>query len=400
VPPPELSRALGRSSATSLRLHTAPPRLGESISSALDRAGSLWSLSRQTLIHEITGMSPGNFGDPDWIPDLRARRSLAAALNVTATHLAHFAAASGRTSLLMAPPARHAYCPLCFAQDRSGGKLPGFQLDWGRFWLTHCRVHLTPLFDWKATGRLGDRWMPPKWLVGKSSFRPDPRFWLNRHLKWARWYAQIGPHHGEAYEQWKALLMFETALYCTGIGGPKGLPDETGRSYEEILSQLMTLLLAKPQNRQHPLPAFKLDPQFCDQDVFHLPASELAHQRTLITTSSLRSKLPSIAGRRALILLVANVLGAVDHPLRFTYVRPSPAPGSKAWPGILLSLIRSRDRGTEILAKADAYRQAATSSGWLRTAATGSAVNLRATDMVEHENGPSDIVRLDRDKVK
>lgn len=360
MPPTKLGRAPRRSSAASLRLHTEPPRLGESISSTLDRAGSLWNRSRQAMVHEITGMSLGKFGDPDWIPDARARRSLASALNVSADHLAKFAAASGRTSLLMSPAIRHAYCPLCFERHRSDHELPGFQLDWGRLWLTHCRVHLTPLFDWKATGRQGDRQMPPEWFMGRSSFRAAPRLWLNRHLKQARWYARIDPHRGEAYEQWKALLKFETALYCMGIGNPKEPPDEVGLTYEEVLSQLATLLLAKPWNREHPLPAFKLDPQFCDKDVFHLPAFELASRHA---TSSLRSRLSFIAGRRALILFVANVLGAVDHPLRFTYVRPSPSPGSRVWFDILLSLIRNRERGMEILAKADAYRQAATSSG-------------------------------------
>lgn len=379
-------KALGQSSSPLLQLRTAPPRLGESISSVLDRAGSLWNLSRSPLIREITGMSPGDFGDPDWIPNAQARCSLALALNVTSNHLAQFAAAPGRTSLLMAPPARHAYCPLCFACDRSTGKVPGFQLDWGRFWLTHCRIHLTPLFDWRATGPGGERWLPPEWLVGKSSFRPAPRSWLKHHLKRARWYARIGPRHGEVYEQWKALLMFETALYCTGIGGPKGSPCEEDQPYEEILSQLMTLFLIKPRNLRHPLPALKLDPQFYDPDVFDLPASMLAPHHTLTTISSLRSKLSSIAERRALILLVANVIGAVDHPLCFTYVRPSPSPGSEAWSDILLSLIRNRDRAAKILAKVDAYRQPATSSGWLRAAVTRSTVNVRAGDVVKPEN--------------
>lgn len=363
VPITELSEAPRLLPVTSVRLHCGPPRFGESISSILDRAGNLWNLPRQTLIHEITGMSPGNFGDPDGIPDARAGQSLAVALNVGADHLAQFAAVSSRSSLLVAPAIRHAYCPLCIEQDQACGSLPGFQLDWGRFWLTHCRVHLTPLFDWKTTGRLGDRRMPAEWSAGNTSFRPTSRSWLNRHLRRAQWYAQIGPHHGEVYEQWKALLMFETALYCMDIGGPKGPPDGTGQSYEEILSQLMALFLAKPQNRLHPLPVFKLDPQFCDPDVFHLPAS----LRTPMTTRALRSNLPYVAGRRALILLVANVLGAVDHPLRFAYVRPSPSPGSKAWFEILLSLVRNQARGIEVLARADAYRHASVRSGGFRS---------------------------------
>lgn len=380
-----LNKALGQSSNLPLQLRTVPPRLGESLSSVLDRAGSLWSLSRSQLIREVTGMSPGEFGDPDGIPNAQARRSLASALNVTSNHLAQFAAARDRTALLMAPPARHAYCPLCFARDRFAGRAPGFQLDWGRFWLTHCRIHLTPLFDWKATGPSGERWLPPEWLLDES-FRPAPRSWLNRNLKWARWYARIGPRHGEAYEQWKALLMFETALYCTDIGGPKGPPYGGSRPYEEILSRVMTLFLTKPRNLRRSLPVFKLDPQFCDKDVFRLRKSLLPASHPMTSTSSLRSRLSSIAGRRALILLVANVFGTADHPLRFTYVRPSPSPGSKAWSDILLSLVRNEIRGEKILADADAYRQPATSSGWLRAAVTRSAVNLRAADMVKHEN--------------
>lgn len=386
MPSTNLNKAIRQSSNPSLQLRTAPPRLGESISSVLDRACSLWNLSRSSLIREITGMSPGDFGDPDGIPNVQALCSLASALNVKSSHLAQFAAAPGRTSLLMAPPARHAYCPLCFARDRSAERLPGFQLDWGRFWLTHCRIHLTPLFDWKVIGPAGERWLPPEWLVGDSSFRPAPQSWLNRNLKWARWYARIGPRHGEAYEQWKALLMFETALYCTGIGGPKGPPYEESRSYEEILSQVMTLFLTKPRNLRRSLPVFKLDPQFCDQGAFRLDRSMLVSRHPLTTVSSLRIRLSSIAARRALILLVANVLGATDHPLRFTYVRPSPSPGSKVWSDILLSLIRNEVRGKMILAKADAYRQPATSSGWLRVAVTRSTVNVRADDVVRPEN--------------
>ncbi len=301
MPLTNLNKTHGRSSNLSLRLHTAPPRLGESISSVLDRAGGLWNLSRSSLIREITGMSPGDIGDPDGISDVQARRSLASALNVTSSHLAQFAADPNRTSLLMAPTTRHAYCPLCFARDRSAGMLPAFQLDWGRFWLTHCRIHLTPLFDWKATGTTGERRLPPEWLVGESSFRPAPRSWLHGDLKRARWYARVGPRHGEAYEQWKALLMFETALYCTGVGGPKGPPYGGNQQYEEILSQVMALFVVTPRNLRRSLPVFKLDPQFCDEDVFRLRKSMLVARHPLKNTSSLRTRLSSIAARRALI---------------------------------------------------------------------------------------------------
>lgn len=161
-----------------------------------------------TQYREVAGMRLGEFGDPV----LHVRRTLASALGIPIRRLMKLTVAPERLGVLMSPLIRHAYCPLCFEEDLLEGRVPSFRLDWGRLWLTHCRTHFTPLFNWEATSHLGDRRIPHTCFLHQP-LRDAQRPWLNSHLRRARRYARVDWMRDEAYQPWRILLPSKTRCF-------------------------------------------------------------------------------------------------------------------------------------------------------------------------------------------
>lgn len=337
-----------------LRWRIDPPHPGESLSSCLDRAAGLWDVSRQALIHEVAGMHLGEFGDPDGIPNHRVRRSLASALGISARHLMLLAVKPQRLSVLMAPLVRHAYCPLCFEEDLLNGRVPSFRLDWGRLWLTHCRTHFTPLFNWEATSHLAGRQIPLTCFTHQP-LRNAQKTWLNSHLRRARKYAQIDWMRDEAFRPWRTLLAFENSLFHERVGDPMHRPGNDGLRHEEILLEVMALLLAKPS---HPRmsPIRYLYPDFHDLHVLQRPMMQLKSRPASIAAGDLRHRLRSVVHRRLLILLTAHILGASNVHLRLASVKLRPPMDSASYQGLLISLTRDKDRTGAVLGRLNAWR--------------------------------------------
>lgn len=338
-----------------LRWRIDPPYPGESLSSCLDRASSLWNVSRQALIHDSTGMRLGEFGDPDGVPILNTRHVLASALGISTRRLTQFTVVPDRTLVLMAPIIRHAYCPLCFEEDLLNSRVPSFRLDWGRLWLTHCRTHFTPLFNWEATSHLGDRRIPHVCFMHRP-LRDAESTWLNSHLRRARRYARVDWMHDEAYRPWRTLLAFENSLFHANVGDPMHRPSSDGLQHEEILLEVMALLLAKP-NQPRMSPIRYLYPDFHDPHVLHYPVEQLKSCPTSTAASNLRHRLKSVANRRLLILLTAHILGASNVHLRLARLKRRTPPDSMAYQALLISLIRDKARTEMVLEQLNTWRR-------------------------------------------
>lgn len=337
-----------------MRWRIDPPYPGESLSSCLDRACGLWNLSRQALIHEMAGMRLGEFGDPDGVRDLRVGRTLATALGISVRCLMPFAVAPERLSVLMAPLIRHAYCPLCFEEDLLNGRVPSFRLDWGRLWLTHCRSHFTPLFNWEATSHLGGRQIPHTCFT-RRPLRDAQITWLNSHLRRARRYAQVDWMRDEAYRPWRTLLAFENSLFHANVGDPMHRPGNEGLQHEEILLDVMALLLAKP-NQPRTSPIRCLYPDFHDPHVLQHPSMQLKSCPASMATGKLRHRLRSVVHRRLLILLTAHILGASKVHLRLASVKLRPPIDSAAYQTLLINLTRDKARTEAVLERLNTWR--------------------------------------------
>jgi len=347
IQPPKLSETL-------LRWRIDPPYPGESLSSCIDRAGGLWNLSRQDLIHEIAGIHLGEFGDPDGVPAPVTRRTVAYALGISVLRLRPLLVAPERLSVLVAPLVRHAYCPLCFEEDLLEGKVPSFRLDWGRLWLTHCRTHFTPLFDWEATGQLGSRQIPHTFFMHRP-VRYARRTWLNSHIRKAHQYARVDWMRDEAYRPWRTLLVFENSLFHAGVGDPMSLPDTEGLQHEKILLDVMALLLAMP-NQPRTSPIRYLYPDFHDPHVLYHPNRQLMSCPASVAAGDLRHRLRSVVHRRMLIFLTAHILGASNVYLRLASVKRRAPMDSEAYQALLISLTRDHSRTEAVLDRLNAWR--------------------------------------------
>lgn len=205
-----------------LRPRLAPQTLmpGESISSLVDRQAQIWGVRRWDLLNQVGSIdgwlarkdldacSKGDF------LDIYARDTGIGRQELDASR-------AQRPAPLMRPSWRHAYCPICFSEDASAGHTPYFRLEWARIFLTHCRTHGCPLFDWFRISWDGERKLPHEWYVGKGPEAPVmPQF--EKDLALARAYA-CGDHPRAAGSMrlWETLKRFEEQLFEADIGAPQ-----------------------------------------------------------------------------------------------------------------------------------------------------------------------------------
>jgi len=352
---PTINSLLQRKHWVPLRWRIDPPYPGESLSSCLDRACGLWNVSREALIYEMAGMRLGEFGDPDGFPEPRVGVAFASALSISVRHLTPLAVPPNRLSVLMAPLIRHAYCPLCFEEDLIQGRVPSFRLDWARLWLTHCRTHFTPLFNWEATSHLGGRQIPDTCFTYRPLLDAQMQ-WLIGHLRRARKYARVDWMRDESYRPWRTLLAFENSLFHAHVGDPMYQPETDGLHHEKILLDVMTLLLAKPyRNRASPIRY--LYPHFHDPHVLHHPGRLLESCPASTAACDLRHRLRSVVHRRLLILLTAHILGASNVHLRLASVKLRTPINSDAYQALLVSLTPEKARTETVLEQLNTWRR-------------------------------------------
>lgn len=189
-------------SSRQLKLRIDPSYPGESLSSCVDRAASLWSISRTELLRQLGDSN--SLADLDLRP-LNVRENLARALGVEVDGIESATAAPGRHDSLVAKTLRSAYCPLCFSEDRTAGRNPYFRLCWAMLWVTHCSVHGTPLFEWMDIAYGGQRRLPHAFFLPAEDLSVSP--WISVHLREAEHWQQM--EHDEAGSLWRALRRVE-----------------------------------------------------------------------------------------------------------------------------------------------------------------------------------------------
>jgi len=141
-----------------MRLILSRPPSDETISSIVDRACSLYNLSRAALIEELC---PGlrirlSDIDLDVSPPPAIVAKLAEALEMDPMQLESLRL--GTPAWRLIPKARIACCPKCLTEDVRTGRDPYFRADWSWCFMTHCTKHKCPLEVWShITERLGER---------------------------------------------------------------------------------------------------------------------------------------------------------------------------------------------------------------------------------------------------
>lgn len=331
------------------QLRIGSPQPGESLSSCLDRAASLWGLPRKTLIFELTQLRPGAFGDPDVFQCATSREAVAAAMGVSTDVIARHAASPSRVSALMTPAQRVAYCPLCFQEDLDAGLVPYFRLDWSRFFLTHCLVHRTPLFDWQALSLASDRRLPHAFYMGTFAFEVDLP-WFAGDLERATKYASgEWPETSRSKELWRGLVQFETSLMDEGLGDPRGTPDEQGLSREVTIYNLMSLMMCMELNGHTTSAAARIRLAFDDAEVIGFTTRRYDSWASAMKHLKLQSSLKWLVCRRVALILAAQTLDELDAPLWLATGDLAPRGSSDAWLQQLKSTIPVRNRANRAI---------------------------------------------------
>jgi hypothetical protein len=331
-----------QSHGLALRLRTSAPSSDESLSSILDRAASLWCISRNGLLRQL--------GHASAVEDLDAMESpllldsMAAALGMKSSALSLMVVPQHRLDVLIDHRFRNAYCPLCFEGDWKSGRTPYFRLDWGRLWATHCSVHRAPLFEWVAISPLGQRCLPHACHLPYTGPASLP-IWISCHIKEALlWQHAIGEDHG-THDLWRALVEVEEAWWREGIGDPLRVASTTALRREGVLGRLAVLFLA---NRNPAQPRMAETILFPRHQYEVLGYNRRRQRQTLRrpkwretighpSCGEFRRLLPSIQARRAVLMLTAHTLGQLDADLRFETGAQMPPGGSKAWASHIMS---------------------------------------------------------------
>jgi hypothetical protein len=328
--------------ATQLRIGL--PQTGESISSCLDRAASLWNLPRQALVFELTHLGRGAFGDPDVCRGTLSRESLAASMGASSDVIAHHAANPSRVDVLMSSAQRNAYCPLCFRDDLDAGLIPYFRLDWARFFLTHCPIHRSPLFDWEALSTVNDRRLPHAFYMGTSAHEVDLPWFASALERAAKYASGEWPEASRSKELWRGLVQFETSLMDEGLGDPRITPDEQGLRREVTVYNLMSLMMCMDLNSPNTSAAAQIRLAFDDSEVIGFTIRRYNTWATHMRHTKLQSSLRWLVCRRVALILAAQTLDELDAPLWLATGHLAPRGSSDAWIQQLKSTIPVKRR--------------------------------------------------------
>lgn len=323
------------SKVSCLRLHSDPPHPDESISSAIDRAASLWGLRRREVLlylgHRHTCY------DFDALIPASMLASMSNAFGVELQSLSSIAVPKCRRNVLAHPKYRTAYCPLCFEEDWRSGITPYFRLDWGRLFASHCRVHETPLFEWQDLSSGGQRRLPHAcylpfseaaylWFDGEAKL-PS---WMDANLRAAcYWQSSLATDPG-TYELWKALIKVEELWWNEGLGDPLREVTDAVRQREKMLLKLASLFLSEPRNFPLCLVEMLSTPRY----QYHVFGYDRRRNRRMSKNPNgvlVRNQLPAIQARRAVFILVAHTLGQLDIDLQFETGARIPSGRSAEW---------------------------------------------------------------------
>jgi hypothetical protein len=281
---------------------------GESISSLVDRQAQLWGITRGDLVYQVANLH-GTLANRDLdvckfdtFLDVYTEK-VGIGREVMEAHRAQ------RSEVLLRPTGRLAYCPICFEEDFSAGHTPYFRLDWARIFLTHCRKHRCPLFDWPRVASDGTRLLPSAWFLYPWLTKRKPRgtryqqYW--RDLTLAKHYA-CGPTLScqQSTHKWSGLISFEELMYQESIGSPVYSRNSNGKLSEDDLMK-RSVLLKRAAVSDGKLPIVDKAP-FKDPRVMHFVFRRETLHHVSPSWRDIRSGMQSIACRRAVIYCLAD----------------------------------------------------------------------------------------------
>ncbi len=334
-------------SSRHLKLRIDPPYPGESLSSSVDRAASLWSISRTELLRQLGDSN--STADLDLRP-LHARENLARAFGVEVSDIDSATAAPGRHGSLVAKALRSAYCPLCFSEDRTAGRVPYFRLCWAVLWVTHCPVHGTPLFEWVDVAYGGQRRLPHAFFLPADDLPVAP--WISVHLREAEHWRQM--ECAEASSLWRALRAAEHGWLTMGMSDPNRPASGVLARREEILSRLLFCLLSVRQPAQRCL-ARRLAIPAGQYRVLGYDERRMRMPSRVQNVTQVRASIHALPARRALLILVAHSLSQLGHELRYDTGRSLPAGSSTEWEDEVASYRLERRYVTQAFEQARAW---------------------------------------------
>jgi len=310
-----------------LRFRTTAPHAGESLSSAIDRVASLWSVSRNELLRQLGYPKEGR--DLDTLVSLPLVTSLARAFGTDTEHVLSLAVPRDRLNTLVSSVLRHAYCPLCMEEDWRAGYTPYFRLEWGRLWVTHCRRHQTPLFEWGKMTYYGQRLLPHDLHLAYETAALLPS-WMNTHLAEAKSWEGRAQSDDSDHALWKALVKVEEAWCADGTGDPRREVTATMRRRERVLVKLAVLFLAS-SDPARPCLAGRLHIPLHQHSVLGYDARRQRRGFRSPSSCEFGAILTAIQARRAVTLLVAHTLGLLGTELRYATGAVIPPGQSSEW---------------------------------------------------------------------
>jgi hypothetical protein len=304
--------------ALSERVQLAPQSImpGESISSLVDRQAQLWGLSRRNLVdqlasfHGLLARRDLDACKDDAFLDIYAERTGIS----RATLEAHRAQ---RWAPLLPPTHRNAYCPMCFQDDLLAGNTPYFRLDWARIFLTHCRKHRCPLFDWHRSASDGTRTLPPALLPyagpSRTKSRQDERLQIHENFALANDYSSKSQRINQRSKaKWDKLMSFEENIYDKDIFYHGYAQDGAEALSERNLVKRAALLQRTAFANGHFTFPREVIPD--EKRLLLFRHKGLAAYKTAPTSRALKPGSLSIIFRRSIIfeLLRMDILGMLD----------------------------------------------------------------------------------------
>lgn len=291
------------------RVQLAPQNLmpGESISSLVDRQAQQWGITRSDLVYQVANLH-GTLANKD--------------LDVSKydTFLSIYSEKTGigrevleahraqRSQVLLRPTRRYAYCPICFEEDLLAGHIPYFRLDWARIFLTHCRKHRCPLFDWPRVAADGTRLLPSAWFLYSWLTKRKPHGAKYRQcrddLALATQYSPGSQRlcQPSAY-LWHRLVAFEELMYQENVGPPTHSRNGTGNVFENNLVKKAGLL--KRSAIASGKPSIPREIHFKDRRVMDVSIRSESLHRGIPSWGDLRHGWQSMPHRRAFMLNLA-----------------------------------------------------------------------------------------------
>jgi len=226
-----------------MKLLIAPPQDDETISSIFDRGASLYGISRECLINELVQLRNGAINNPyKWDKDIDVNppvwliRALANAMTCEEQKIRILKIP--KTTWLIRPNSRNAYCELCIRDDLERLGTIYFRREWAFSFVTHCPKHLVPLMLWRAPNPIygfENRQAPTVHTLERWGTYKLPRFLSRRLVTFKK--MNHDPRAQEFLEMWPRLLQFEQMLLMWYRNDPNSFDRKT-----KYIRQLIALV--------------------------------------------------------------------------------------------------------------------------------------------------------------